>query len=86
MSLLPWQRIRGETGVGKGMFAITPSNSADLAQIARAIYITVAGDLKAKGIDGVDFTVTLPANYTLQVAVKRVYATGTTATGIFGIA
>jgi len=75
---------RVDSGPGFGMFAITPSDTVDLAVGARSLYITVAGDVKFNGFDGKTVTVTVPANYTLACRVTRVFATGTTATGIFG--
>ncbi len=71
---------------GTGLAAVTPSDSADLPEIARALYITGAGDLAAIGADGVAFTITgLVAKTWFPVAVSRVKAAGTTATGIFAM-
>lgn len=78
-------RVVGSSGVGYGMFPIIPSDSVDLASRARSLYITVAGAVCAIGVDGATFTVTVPANFILPVAVSRVKSTGTTATGIFGL-
>lgn len=70
---------------GQGSIAVTPSDSADLAQLAFSLYVTVAGDVCFTGADGVDATWTVPANFVIPVVVKRVKSTGTTATGIHAI-
>ncbi len=66
--------------------AVTPSNSVDLTTAARALYIGVAGDVKVDMVGGetaVTFTA-VPVGF-LPVRVTRVYATGTTATGIVAV-
>ncbi|MEQ1761568.1 MAG: hypothetical protein ABL984_00345 [Pyrinomonadaceae bacterium] len=64
-------------------FAITPSDSVDLATGTRAIYVGVAGNVAFMLLDGVSVTVALAAGWH-PIAPKRVLATGTTATGILG--
>lgn len=73
-------------------FAITPNDSVDLTAIAAGIYVGVAGDVVvdlAGAIPGAPGTtqVTLKAVPVgiLQVGVKRVWATGTTAASIVGL-
>jgi hypothetical protein len=62
--------------------AITPDNSNDLAYVTRAVILAVAGDLKVDTLGGESGEVlTLPAG-PHAIRVKRIYATGTTATGI----
>lgn len=62
------------------------SDTVDLpGGIANGLYIGVAGALKIRGADGVD--VTFPnviAGY-LPIKAKRVWATGTAATGIMAV-
>jgi hypothetical protein len=72
-------------GPGEGSAPVTPNDSADLTEIARSLYVTGAGDVKFDGADGTTDTWTVPANFVIPVAVRRVYATGTTATGIKAI-
>ncbi|CAH1205630.1 hypothetical protein PAECIP111893_02382 [Paenibacillus plantiphilus] len=68
--------------------AITPNDGADLAKYpTKGIYVGVAGDIRVDLIDG-----TAPVTFKdvskgsiFPVAVKRVYATGTTATDIVGV-
>lgn len=65
-------------------FAITPSDTVDMTAASRAIVIAEGGDIKVTGIDGVTETYTYPAGC-YAIRVNRVWATGTTATGISGI-
>jgi hypothetical protein len=77
------QRVSNEYSGG---LAITPSDSADLSQPVRCLQGTTAtGYIKVTLIDGT--TVTFYAYQTLMypMLVKRVWSTGTTATGIIGL-
>ena len=69
-------------------FAVVPSDTTDLAPRAatKGLYIGTAGTLSVILMDGT--TVNFPAVNTghLTVQVKRVRATGTTATGIIALA
>lgn len=66
--------------------AITPSDSADVPTVPRALYCTGDGDVVVTMRNG-GAPVTLPmiAGVPLPVRVSRVWATGTTATGIVGV-
>lgn len=68
-----------------GLFAITPSDSVDLTDPAAALWVTVAGTVKFITMDDDTVTLTLASGIVHPFKAKRVYATGTTATGIFGI-
>jgi hypothetical protein len=66
-------------------FAITPNDTADLAVSTRGLWIGGDGSVKITTVDG--DTVTLSgcgAGTVVPVRVKRVFATGTTATNILG--
>lgn len=67
------------------IYAVTPNDSADLTNAARSLYITVGGTIKITTIGDTTETVTVPSNFYLLCQVKRVWATGTTATGIFAL-
>lgn len=65
----------------------TPSNTVDLPETTRAIWVGVAGDVKVDSAEG-DTAVVIPnvsAGMMHSFRVKRVYATGTTATSILVI-
>lgn len=66
--------------------AITPNNSADLTDYTRGIYIGATGTLKVDMVTGGTVTFVDPAPGVIHpLRVKRVYNTGTTATGIIGL-
>ena len=67
-------------------FAITPSNSVDLAQPTIAIYLGTPGDLKIDAVEtGTEITFKNLANGVFHpIRAKRVYATGTSASDIIG--
>lgn len=68
--------------------AITPSDTGDLSAVEhRALYISLAGTLRADvlmadGITRITINTNVTDNGLFQWRVVRVYATGTTATGI----
>lgn len=72
--------------------AVTPSDTANLAppsgdpnKATRALLIGGAGNMQLDMADGSTVTLTFPATacgLMLPIAVKKVHATGTTATGI----
>ena len=67
-------------------FEITPSNSVDLPQVARALYIGDGGDVKIKTAGGTDVTFAgVPSGSILPVRAVRVYDTGTDANDIVGL-
>ncbi len=66
--------------------AITPSDTTDLTQTTRALYVGGAGNLRVT-LSGGD-TVTLmnvPEGALLPLRVRRVLATSTTATNLVGL-
>ena len=72
----------------EGAFAITPNDSTDLTEPTRGICFAAAGDLKVDMLNGDTVTFTdgsLAAGAVHPLRVKKVYSTGTTATGIFGV-
>ncbi|WP_375229896.1 spike base protein, RCAP_Rcc01079 family [Roseobacter sp. S98] len=70
----------------EGLEAVTPSDSEDLAQVTRALYVGGGGDLAVRAKDGSQATfVSLKAGQMIPVRVSRVFSTGTTATGIIGM-
>lgn len=66
-------------------FSVTPADS-DMAQSARAVYIGTGGDMKVTTVGGDVVTFTnLSAGSLMPVSVKRIWSTGTTASGIVGL-
>jgi hypothetical protein len=74
------------TAPGADAFAITPSDSANLAQVVRALYVGVTGNLTLITIAGNSVVFTnVPAGAIIPVQTQQVMNTGTTASGIVGI-
>lgn len=70
---------------GDDCFPITTHDSNDLEVTTRALIVAVGGALKVNTASGQTRTLTdVPAGV-LPIRVTRVWATGTTATGISGI-
>ena len=68
-------------------FAITPDDGADLPRATKAIYIGEGGDVTlvpVRGEEQVTFR-NLPSGFILDVRVKAIRATGTTAREIVGL-
>lgn len=72
---------RADLGASEGFYPVTPDDGNDLAVEARALCITVGGTLSVDRVDGQTVTITVPAGV-IPIRVQRVWATGTTATGI----
>lgn len=74
--------------VASAAYAVTPNDGADLPSTAFGLYIGTGGTLKVDcghvGSDGERVTVSFAAVAAgfLPLRVRRVWATGTTATGI----
>jgi hypothetical protein len=66
-----------------GAVAVTPSDTQDLEDFSRGLYLGVGGDVKVTMYDG---TIVLRKNMIAgmihPICVKRVWSTGTTATDI----
>lgn len=65
-----------------GAYAITPNDSTDLAEITVNVYVGSAGAAKFTMFDGSVVTYSALAAGRHPLRVKRVWATGTTATGL----
>lgn len=67
-------------------FAITPSDSAELTQPTRALYVGVAGDLGVTLVSGAELVfANIPSGTLLPVRARAVKATGTTADSLVGL-
>lgn len=78
------------TAVSEDVFGISPSDSTTVTDgttpraFVRQIFITTGGTLKYTSTSGVTNTITVPSAFTLSCAIVKVFATGTTATGMLG--
>jgi hypothetical protein len=66
--------------------AVTPSDSTDLTNVTRAIYVGGAGALTVVMADGTTIAfAAVPAGTTIPIRASRVKATGTAATSIVAL-
>lgn len=76
--------MQGPNAPAIGSHPITPSDSADLPEVIRAVTLGGGGTLAWRGADDQDYlTASLPAG-TYALAAVRILSTGTTATEITG--
>jgi len=73
-------------GPATDLIPVTPSDSTDLPVVALALLVEQAGTVQFVSQAGQTRTVSLGAGAILPVGVRRVLATGTTASGIHGFA
>jgi hypothetical protein len=73
-------------GPATDLIPVTPSDSVDLPIVAVALYVEGKGAVRFVSQAGETRTVVLLDGAILPVGVRRVMATGTTATGIHGLA
>ena len=68
-------------------FAITPSDSTDLVDIPKAIYVGATGNVVALLVDDTSSVtfVGVQAGTILPIRPKRVFATGTTASSLVAL-
>lgn len=66
------------------LFNFTASDSADLANVTRALIVGAAGNVKLTDPDGNTDTFALPAGV-IPIRAQRIWSTGTTATGLVGV-
>lgn len=62
--------------------AVTPDDSADLPVAGRAINVATDGSVRVTTVGGTTGTVYIAAGGVFPVRASRIWATGTTATGI----
>lgn len=61
---------------------VTPTDTADLAMASRGINVAQSGAVRVTTIEDTTATLTVAAGIVMPVRVKKIWATGTTATGI----
>lgn len=64
---------------------ITPSDSEDLANTSRVINVAVAGTVEVTTSGGTTGSVYIAAGVPFPIRATRIWATGTTATGIVAL-
>jgi hypothetical protein len=66
--------------------AIVPSDSTELSQATRAIYVGGTGDLRVRMLSGATVTfANIQGGMSYPLRLRQIMATGTTATGLVGL-
>lgn len=73
---------RGLESPASKLSAITPDDATDLPLASRAINVASSGTVAITTVDGTTATVYVAAGIAFPVRARRIWATGTTATGI----
>ncbi len=75
-----------QSGPAASAFAITPSDATDLAEPTRGIYVGQGGDIAVTMLEGDAVLLrSVSAGSILPLRVRRVRATGTTASHLVGL-
>lgn len=67
------------------IFDITPDDDADLAQVTTALNVATPGTVRVTTADGSVSDVTVQPGVSFPIRVRRVWQTGTSATGLRGL-
>lgn len=67
------------------IFTITPNDGADLPRVTKALNAATAGLVRVTTDRGTEADVFLAAGVVFPLRVRRVWATGTSATGLRGL-
>ncbi len=78
-------RVSSLSGPARDISPITPSDTTDLSKVAISLYVETGGTLVIMTVLGKKRFVEVDDFSILPVGAKRVYATGTTASGIYSM-
>lgn len=82
----PWKlRVSGISAPARSAAVVTPSDTVDLPEVTRALHIDVAGDIAVIMADDTTSVTLKDVGGDVAYMVKRVLATGTTATDIVAL-
>ena len=79
-------RMRKPTDPAASVFAISPDDGADLAQPTIALNVITPGKVHITAADGTEGTISIHPGHAFPIRALRVWQSGTTATGITGLA
>ena len=79
------ERHRRPTDPAITVFDITPDDSTDLAQVTTALNVATPGTVRVTTADGSISDIRVHPGVSFPIRVRRVWQTGTTATGLRGL-
>lgn len=65
--------------------AIVPTDGSDLSQAVRAINVATTGSVRVTTVEGDTATLHVAAGIPFPIRARRIWASGTSATGIVGL-
>ena len=78
--------VRGLGDPAASVFDITPDDAADLPKVTVALNVASPGTVRVTMADGTVSDLTMAPGHPFPLRARRVWLTGTTATGIRGLA
>lgn len=69
----------------RSIIDVSPSDTTDLSDVTNALNVATPGTVRVTTLDGSVTDVSIAPGYAFPLRVTRVWATGTTATGIRGL-
>ena len=78
-------RMRSPADPATDAFDITPDDGNDLAQVTTALNVATPGTVRVTTVDGATVDLTVHPGHAFPLRARRVWATGTSATGIVGL-
>ena len=79
-------RTRAPIDPAVTVFSITPDDNADLPHVTTALNVATAGTVRITTADGSVENISIHPGHAFPIRVRRVWLTGTTATGLRGLA
>lgn len=79
------ERALSLSGPATDIAPVTPDDGTDLPEVATALYVETGGTLALVSVRGATRTVSVDDMSLLPVGVRRVLASGTTASGIHAL-
>jgi len=77
--------ISGLESPAANIAAVTPSDTVDLPSASRALNVAVEGTVRVTTVSGTTGTVFVSAGGAFPIRCRRIWATGTSATGIVAL-
>lgn len=78
-------RARSITGPATDAIPVTPDDNTDLSMVAIALYVETAGTLVVDTVAGETRSLAVADFTILPLGIRRVHATGTTASGVHAL-
>lgn len=69
----------------RSIIDVSPSDTTDLSDVTNALNVATPGTVRVTTLDGSVTDVSIAPGYAFPLRVTRIWATGTTATGIRGL-